>query len=157
MNVLKPHLQATVKTLLDKGISQREINRKTGVDRKTIRKYGRRDDLVTSQGAFASKSPTEQEVATGADVVATGCPFCFIMMDDGVKEIAAVKAKVADFVSKGQLGIFTNGYWGHKAMKLHPDVNLLAVAHYLQALEIQKKANQVVAISSPTRASTAST
>ena len=68
MNVLKPHLQATVKTLLDKGISQREINRKTGVDRKTIRKYGRLDGLVSGHGVFASKSPTEQEVATGADV-----------------------------------------------------------------------------------------
>lgn len=68
MNVLKPHLQATVKTLLDKGISQREINRKTGVDRKTIRKYGRIDGLVAGQGSFASKSPSEQEVATGADV-----------------------------------------------------------------------------------------
>jgi transposase len=68
MNVLKPHLQATVKTLLDKGISQREINRKTGVDRKTIRKYGRLDDLVSGQGAFASKSPSEQEVATGVKV-----------------------------------------------------------------------------------------
>jgi len=68
MNVLKPHLQATVKTLLGKGISQREINRKTGVDRKTIRKYGRDDDLVAGQGAFTSKSPTAQEVATGAYV-----------------------------------------------------------------------------------------
>ena len=68
MNVLKPHLQTTVKTLLGKGISQREINRKTGVDRKTIRKYGRLDGLVSGQGAFASKSPSEQEVATGADV-----------------------------------------------------------------------------------------
>jgi transposase/5S rRNA maturation endonuclease (ribonuclease M5) len=68
MNVLKLHLQATVKTLLGKGISQREINRKTGVDRKTIRKYGRLDGLVSGQGAFASKSPSEQEVATGADV-----------------------------------------------------------------------------------------
>jgi transposase/5S rRNA maturation endonuclease (ribonuclease M5) len=68
MNVLKPHLQATVKTLLGKGISQREINRKIGVDRKTIRKYGRLDDLVAGPGAFAPKSPTEQEVATGADV-----------------------------------------------------------------------------------------
>ena len=68
MNVLKPHLQTTVKTLLDKGISQREINRKTGVDRKTIRKYGRLEGLVAGQGAFASKSPSEQEVATGADV-----------------------------------------------------------------------------------------
>jgi Fe-S oxidoreductase/nitrate reductase gamma subunit len=32
---------------------------------------------------------TEEAVATGADVVATGCPFCFVMMDDGVKEVAA--------------------------------------------------------------------
>ncbi len=47
---------------------------------------------------------------------------------------------------RGQLGIFTNGYWGHPAMKLPPEVNLLAVAHYLQALDYQRKANQVVAI-----------
>jgi hydrogenase large subunit len=65
---------------------------------------------------------------------------------NGEKDLAAVKDKLADFVSKGQLGIFTNGYWGHPAMKLPPDVNLLAVSHYLQALEYQKKANQVVAI-----------
>ena len=32
-----------------------------------------------------------------------------------------------DFVASGQLGIFTNGYWGHPAMKLSPEVNLLAV------------------------------
>ncbi|XNM86499.1 nickel-dependent hydrogenase large subunit [Escherichia coli] len=32
----------------------------------------------------------------------------------------------------GQLGIFANGYWGHPAMKLPPEVNLIAVAHYLQ-------------------------
>ena len=68
MNVLKPYLKATVKTLLGKGISQREITRKTGVDRKTIRKYGQLDGLVAGQGAFASKSPSEQEVATGADI-----------------------------------------------------------------------------------------
>jgi hydrogenase large subunit len=65
---------------------------------------------------------------------------------NGEKELAAVKAKVADFVSKGQLGIFTNGYWGHPSMDLPPDVNLLAVAHYLQALEAQKTANKVVAL-----------
>jgi hydrogenase large subunit len=50
------------------------------------------------------------------------------------------------FVASGQLGIFTNGYWGHPAMKLPPEVNLIAVAHYLQALDYQRKANQVVAI-----------
>jgi hydrogenase large subunit len=60
--------------------------------------------------------------------------------------LAAVKEKVKEFVAKGQLGIFTNGYWGHPAMKLSPEVNLLAVAHYLQALEVQRKANQAVAI-----------
>jgi hydrogenase large subunit len=62
------------------------------------------------------------------------------------QQMAAVKQKLESFVQAGQLGIFTNGYWGHPAMKLDPEVNLLAVAHYLQALEIQKKANQVVAI-----------
>ena len=61
-------------------------------------------------------------------------------------ELQAVKDKLNDFVSKGQLGIFTNGYWGHPAMKLPPDVNLLAVHHYLQALEYQKKALKAVAI-----------
>ncbi|HEX9307220.1 MAG TPA: nickel-dependent hydrogenase large subunit [Anaeromyxobacter sp.] len=60
--------------------------------------------------------------------------------------LAAVKEKVKEFVAKGQLGIFTNGYWGHPAMKLSPEVNLLAVAHYLQALDVQRKANQAVAI-----------
>ena len=50
------------------------------------------------------------------------------------------------FVGSGQLGIFTNGYWGHPAMKLSPEVNLLAVAHYLQALEVQRKANKIVSI-----------
>jgi hydrogenase large subunit len=62
------------------------------------------------------------------------------------REMEAVKARLASFVERGQLGIFANGYWGHPAMKLSPEVNLLAVAHYLQALEYQQKANQVVAI-----------
>ena len=46
MNVLKPALQSTVKTLLSNEISQREINRKTGIDRKTIRRYARSYDLA---------------------------------------------------------------------------------------------------------------
>lgn len=57
-----------------------------------------------------------------------------------------VKERLAGFVKGGQLGIFTNGYWGHKAMKLPPEVNLLAVAHYLQALDVQRKANKIVSI-----------
>ncbi|HJV25071.1 MAG TPA: nickel-dependent hydrogenase large subunit [Aromatoleum sp.] len=61
-------------------------------------------------------------------------------------EMRKVKEKLASYVASGQLGIFTNGYWGHPAMKLSPEVNLLAVAHYLQALEIQRYANKIVAI-----------
>jgi hydrogenase large subunit len=54
--------------------------------------------------------------------------------------------KLKGFVGTGQLGIFTNGYWGHPAMKLSPEVNLLATTHYLQALEVQRKANMIVSI-----------
>src|SRR5512146_325976 len=65
---------------------------------------------------------------------------------NSTNELKAVKEKLAGFVGGGQLGIFTNGYWGHPAMRLPPEVNLLAVSHYLQALEYQRKALQVVAI-----------
>jgi hydrogenase large subunit len=61
-------------------------------------------------------------------------------------EMRRVHERLKGFVNGGQLGIFTNGYWGHPAMKLPPEVNLMAVAHYLQALEVQRKANKIVAI-----------
>jgi len=66
MNVLKPHLKTTVETLLDKGISQREMNRKTGINRKTIRKYDRLFNFVPPEEDEHSKSPTHQGVATGS-------------------------------------------------------------------------------------------
>jgi [NiFe] hydrogenase large subunit/hydrogenase large subunit len=50
----------------------------------------------------------------------------------------AVQDRLKSFVAGGQLGIFTNGYWGHPAYKLPPEVNLLAVAHYLEALDWQR-------------------
>jgi transposase/5S rRNA maturation endonuclease (ribonuclease M5) len=68
MNVLKPHLGSTIETLLEKGLSQREINRTTGIDRKTIRRYGRLNNLVPSGENDQSKSPTAGEVATGLGV-----------------------------------------------------------------------------------------
>jgi hydrogenase large subunit len=61
-------------------------------------------------------------------------------------EIKAVQDKLQSFVASGQLGPFASGYWGHPAMKLSPEVNLLAATHYLQALDYQRKINQVVAI-----------
>lgn len=52
---------------------------------------------------------------------------------------ADVQKKVKKLADSGQLGIFANGYWGHPAYKLPPEVNLLAVAHYLEALDFQKE------------------
>jgi hydrogenase large subunit len=63
-----------------------------------------------------------------------------------VQELTAVQQRLKKLVESGQLGIFANGYWGHPAMKLTPEVNLLAAAHYLQALEYQRIANQIVSI-----------
>jgi hydrogenase large subunit len=59
-------------------------------------------------------------------------------------EMKAAQDKVKAVAASGQLGIFANGYWGHPAMHLSPEVNLLAFSHYLQALEYQRKSNQVV-------------
>ncbi len=55
------------------------------------------------------------------------------------KYFADVQTRLKNFVASGQLGIFANGYWGHPAYKLPAEVNLLAVAHYLEALEWQKE------------------
>ena len=67
MNVLKPALQSTVKTLLKNEISQREINRKTRIDRKTIRRYARSYGLMAAQENEFSKSPIPEGVATGSE------------------------------------------------------------------------------------------
>ena len=52
---------------------------------------------------------------------------------------AAVQQRLKSFVESGQLGIFANGYWGHPQYKLPPEANLMAVSHYLDALEWQKE------------------
>jgi len=49
------------------------------------------------------------------------------------------QATLKKFVESGQLGIFQNAYWGHPAYKLPPEANLMAVAHYLEALKWQKE------------------
>jgi len=50
-----------------------------------------------------------------------------------------IQNTVKKFVESGQLGIFQNAYWGHPAYKLPPEANLMAVAHYLEALQWQKE------------------
>ncbi len=58
----------------------------------------------------------------------------------------SVQDKVSKFVASGQLGIFANGYWGHPAYKLPPEANLMAVAHYLEALDWQREVIRAHAI-----------
>jgi hydrogenase large subunit len=58
---------------------------------------------------------------------------------------SAVQDKIKAFAASG-LGIFANGYWGHPAYKLPPEVNLIGVAHYLDALEWQKEVVKIHAV-----------
>jgi hydrogenase large subunit len=57
----------------------------------------------------------------------------------GTKYFAGIQNQLKSFVSAGQLGPFTNGYWGHPAYKLPPEANLMAAAHYLEALDWQRQ------------------
>jgi len=59
---------------------------------------------------------------------------------------AGVKTKLKAFVDRGQLGPFANAYWGHPAYKLPAEANLMAVAHYLEALDWQREVIRIHAI-----------
>lgn len=49
-----------------------------------------------------------------------------------------VQDRVKALVASKQLSLFSSGYWGHPAYHLPPEANLLAVAHYIEALEFQR-------------------
>jgi [NiFe] hydrogenase large subunit/hydrogenase large subunit len=55
------------------------------------------------------------------------------------KYFAGVRDRIKAFVDRGQLGPFANAYWGHPAYRLPPEANLMAVAHYLEALDWQRE------------------
>jgi [NiFe] hydrogenase large subunit/hydrogenase large subunit len=59
---------------------------------------------------------------------------------------AAIQNRVKNFVERGQLGPFANAYWGHPAYKLPPEANLMAVAHYLEALDWQREVIKIHAV-----------
>ncbi|MDR0407586.1 MAG: nickel-dependent hydrogenase large subunit [Campylobacteraceae bacterium] len=64
----------------------------------------------------------------------------------GADHLKAVQDKVAAFASRGNLGPFNNGYWGHKTYHLTPEQNLIALSHYLECLKIQRAVAQMMAI-----------
>jgi hydrogenase large subunit len=54
-----------------------------------------------------------------------------------------VQTRVKKLVESGQLGIFAGAYWGHPGYALPPEANLMAVAHYLDALAWQRQVAQL--------------
>lgn len=50
-----------------------------------------------------------------------------------------VQNRIKKFVESGQLGPFKNGYWTNPAYLLPPEADLMAVTHYLEALDFQKE------------------
>jgi hydrogenase large subunit len=59
---------------------------------------------------------------------------------------SGIKDRVKKLVDSGQLSLFASGYWGHPAYRLPPEANLLAVAHYLEALEWQRDVIRIHAV-----------
>jgi hydrogenase large subunit len=56
---------------------------------------------------------------------------------------ADTQKKLKTFVESGQLGIFANGFWGNPGYKLPPEANLMALAHYIEALAWQREVVQI--------------
>ncbi|MCL1073128.1 nickel-dependent hydrogenase large subunit [Shewanella dokdonensis] len=64
----------------------------------------------------------------------------------GEGELRAVQERVKGFVETGKLGPFANAYWGNGTYKFTPEQNLIALSHYLKALEVQRVAAEMLAI-----------
>jgi len=62
------------------------------------------------------------------------------------KYFSGVQNRMKAFVERGQLGPFANAYWGHPAYKLPPEANLMALAHYLEALDWHRRFIKIHAI-----------
>lgn len=66
--------------------------------------------------------------------------------NSGTVYFKAIQDRIKAFVGTGKLGPFANAYWGHSAYRLPPEANLMALAHYLEALEWQKDVIKIHAI-----------
>ena len=66
--------------------------------------------------------------------------------NSGTSYFEAVLARLKPLAESGQLSLFSSGYWGHPAYQLTPEENLIAVAHYLDALEWQRDVIRIHAV-----------
>jgi quinone-reactive Ni/Fe-hydrogenase large subunit len=95
-------------------------------------------DIISATKADISK--TAQEAIKWADV-AGHKPYISAEAD-----FKAIQDRVIKFAKEGRLGIFGNGYWGNKHYQLTPEQNLIGVAHYLKALDVQREMAKMQAI-----------
>ncbi|MDR2801142.1 MAG: nickel-dependent hydrogenase large subunit [Desulfovibrio sp.] len=64
------------------------------------------------------------------------------------EDLKAVQQKIKAYIESGQIGHMTNAYFlgGHPAYLLEPELDLIATAHYLEALRLQVRAAQAMSI-----------
>ncbi len=72
--------------------------------------------------------------------------FCDNPYNNAPQHLESVKEKLTSFVKAGRLGLFSNGYWGHKSYKFTPEENLIHMNHYLEALRVQRELSKAIAI-----------
>jgi len=95
-------------------------------------------DITKALEADPAKAVAEAQKWAGvAGVAAWG---------DSESAYKAVQERLTKFVKQGRLGPFAKGYWGNKHYKLTPEQNLVAVSHYLEALDLQRDAAKMQAI-----------
>jgi transposase len=73
LNVLKSHLRITIETLLARGMSQHEIARRTGVDRKTVRRYQAKSPMATGSGPDDRENPPPRPPARPLQQASSAC------------------------------------------------------------------------------------
>lgn len=95
-------------------------------------------DVVSATKADIGK--TAQEAEKWAKVAGT-TPYV-----SGNGAFQEIQDRIVKFVKEGRLGIFGNGYWGNNNYKLTPEQNLIGVAHYLKALDVQREMSKMHAI-----------
>ncbi len=95
-------------------------------------------DVVAATKADPEK--TAEEAAKWAHVAGVE-PYI-----GGAGDFKMIQDRIIKFVKEGRLGIFGNGYWGNPHYKLTPEQNLIGVAHYLKALDIQRELSKMHAI-----------
>lgn len=90
-------------------------------------------DIVSALKADPKKTAALSDNVSGASV-------------GGTNYFKQVQQRLKTFVDSGQLGPFSNAYWGHSAYKLPPEANLMACAHYIEALKLQARTARLHAI-----------